>query len=63
MANIVVLRIRSKKFDFQTASQSEIAFKMAKRSNMVIFFRSEYPVVGTLNLCRKTPETLEKESG
>ena len=30
---------------------------------MAIFFRSEYHVVGTLNLCRKTPETLEKGSG
>ena len=29
---------------------------------MAIFFGSENPVVGTLNLCREMPETLKKES-
>ena len=60
---IVVLRIHSQKFDIQTTSQFEIAFKMAKRAKYDHIFGSEKYVVGTLNLCRKTPETLEKESG
>ena len=36
---IVVLRIQSQKFDFQTASQSQIAFKMAKRAKYGHIFR------------------------
>ena len=36
---MVVLRIQSPKFDFQTASQSQIAFKMAKMSKYDHIFR------------------------
>ena len=53
---IVVLRIRSQKFDFQTASQSEITLKMWSHINLIPFpvFQAsrdtslEYPQHGIL---------------
>ena len=41
----MLMRIKSKKFEFQTASQSEIALKIAKRSKYGNFnFVVEYPI-------------------
>ena len=42
---ILLLRIQRQKSEFQTANQSEIAFKMANRSNFGDFnFVVEYPI-------------------
>ena len=41
----MLMRIKSQKFEFQTASQSEIALKIAKRSKYGNFnFVVEYPI-------------------
>ena len=42
---IMLMRIKSQKFEFQTAIQSEIALKIAKRSKYGNFnFVVEYPI-------------------
>ena len=42
---IMLMRIKSQKFEFQTANQSEIALKIAKRSKYGNFnFVVEYPI-------------------
>ena len=42
---ILLIRIKSQKFDFQTARQSQIDFKMANRSKYGNFnFVIEYPI-------------------
>ena len=55
------MRIRSQKLEFQTASQSEIAFKMANRPKYGDFnFVIEYPTL--LSIKRTLSGKLEEDS-